>query len=507
MGSLWRSLLVLLLALAGAACSRGPDEAGLARDVQARLDALFGRPVLVLGDLNRQGSAPFTAAPDGARQAIVYYNATLQFAEAYDPSDWEGLSPQLIASALGATDEGIVGLKAANMAPGSQLRAYGSLVYRREGDAWLPSDLPAPRQAAGPSAAGAAAGSRTTELIQRMARLVDTSPGQRDIRDEIVAEELDRALQNIELRLDRDATTAAIATGPEGGEYARFVASVATRFGDHGRINAVNTEGSVANAFMVNRGDARFGLMQNDVAAAAITGSGLFATTGPMNHLRAVASLFPEPLHVIVRADAGIAAVSELAGRRISLGNPGSGTRHTAARVLAAHGIAADAYVEVANEGPRDALRQLAAGEIDVVVEVVSAPWAQLAALADGTPFRLLPLDPHAVEAIQEEVHGTLPLVIPARTYPGQDGPVPTVASTALLVTHADTPDAIVTSLLEVLFTTGSEPARGVSAARLSRARALVGITIPLHDGAVRYFEQQAPAGAADASIESIQNR
>ncbi len=64
-----------------------------------------------------------------------------------------------------------------------------------------------------------------------MARLVDTSPGQRDIRDEIVTEELDRALQNIELRLDRDATTAAIATGPEGGEYARFVASVATRFG------------------------------------------------------------------------------------------------------------------------------------------------------------------------------------------------------------------------------------------------------------------------------------
>ncbi len=117
MGSLWRSLLVLLLALAGAACSRGPDEADLARDVQARLDALFGRPVLVLGDLNRQGSAPFTAAPDGARQAIVYYNATLQFAEAYDPSDWEGLSPQLIASALGATDEGIVGLKAATWHP------------------------------------------------------------------------------------------------------------------------------------------------------------------------------------------------------------------------------------------------------------------------------------------------------------------------------------------------------------------------------------------------------
>jgi TRAP transporter TAXI family solute receptor len=507
MRRLSRWLLVLLLALSGVACSRGPDEAGLARDVQARLDTLFGRPVLVLADLNRQGSAPFAAAPGGARQAIVYYNATLKFAEAYDPSDWEGLSPQLIATALGATDAGIVGLGAGNMAPGSQLRAYGSLVYRREGGGWQPSDLSVPAQAAGPPAAGSEGGSRTTELIQRMAQLVDTSPGQRAVRDEIVAEELDRALQNIELRLDRDATTAAIATGPEGGEYARFIASVATRFGDHGRINVVNTEGSVANAFMVNRGDARLGLMQSDVAAAAVTGSGLFAATGPLGHLRAVASLFPEPLHVIVRADAGIESVSQLAGRRISLGSPGSGTRHTAARVLAAHGIPAGAYVEVAAAGPRSALQQLAAGEIDAVVEVVSAPWAQLAALADGTPFRLLPLDPQVIELILAEVHGTVPLVIPARTYPEQDTPVPTVAATALLVANSDTPDVLVTSVLEILFSASSAPARGVNAARLSRERAQVGITIPLHDGAARYFEGSPPVGIAETSMQPIEIR
>ncbi len=507
MRGLWRSLLVLLPALACVACARGPDQAGLARDVQARLDALFGRPVLVLSDINRQGSAPFTAAPDGARQVIVYYNAKLQFAEAYDPSDWEGLSPELIASALGATDEGIVGLAAGNMAPGSQLRAYGSLVYRREGDAWQPSSLPVARQADEPAAASGAAGSRTNELIQRMAQLVDTSPGQRAVRDEIVAEELDRALQNIQLRLDQDTTAIAVATGPEGGEYARFVTSVATRAGGPVRINVANTDGSVANAFMVNRGAARFGLMQSDVAAAAVTGSGLFATTGPMNHLRAVASLFPEPLHVIVRADAGITAVSELAGRRISLGSPGSGTRYTAGRVLAAHGVGAGSHVEVAATGPRDALLQLAAGKVDAVVEVVSAPWAQLAAMAVDTPFRLLPLDPQAVALIQAEVHGVVPLVIPARTYPGQDQPVPTVAATALLVAHSDTPDAIVTSVLEILFTVSSAPARGVSAARLSRERALVGITIPLHDGAARYFEQRPRANAADASMESIINR
>ncbi len=120
-----RSLIVVLLAVLAAGCSRGPGGTELAEDVQARLDALFGRQVLLLRDLNRQGSAPYDPAPDGANQAIVYYNARLEFVEAYDPSDWEGLSPQLIATALGATDEGVVGLGAGSMAPGSELRAYG----------------------------------------------------------------------------------------------------------------------------------------------------------------------------------------------------------------------------------------------------------------------------------------------------------------------------------------------------------------------------------------------
>ena len=72
---------------------------------------LFGRKVLSVETLRRQGSAPYRAADDGAKQIIVYYNAVLRFAEVYDPSDWEGLSPTMIANALGAADEGIYGLE------------------------------------------------------------------------------------------------------------------------------------------------------------------------------------------------------------------------------------------------------------------------------------------------------------------------------------------------------------------------------------------------------------
>jgi TRAP transporter TAXI family solute receptor len=488
-----RSLIVVLLAVLAAGCSRGPGGTELAEDVQARLDALFGRQVLLLRDLNRQGSAPYDPAPDGANQAIVYYNARLEFVEAYDPSDWEGLSPQLIATALGATDEGVVGLGAGSMAPGSELRAYGSIIYRREGDGWAPTDLRLAGSSADPASVEQGSRSRAHELIRRLSQVVETTPGLQRAEDEIVAEELDRALQNIELRLDTGKQGFPVATGPDDGEYARFIGSLATRFGGAGTLRVANTAGSVANAFMVDRGEARFGLVQSDVAAAAVTGDGLFATTGPLRHLRAVASLFPEPVHVIVREDSGIDSVAGLAGRRVSLGVMGSGTRHTAAQVLAAHGLESQAYIEVPVAGPRQALEQLSTGSLDAVVEVASAPWGQLSRSPRLEPFRILPLDPDAVARIEAAIHGLVPLVIPARTYPGQDQPIPTVAATALLVVNERTPDAIVTSVLETIFAASAAPGRGVSAARLSRERATVGVTIPLHDGAASYFESRLP--------------
>ena len=122
-------LLVGVLLVAG--CGSGPDPAQLEGDVQARLDTLFGKRVLAIGTLRRQGSAPYRAAEDGAKQAIVYFNAVVGYTEPYDPSDWHDLSPALIATALGAADEGIAGLKAGVNVPGDELRAYGSLVYRR----------------------------------------------------------------------------------------------------------------------------------------------------------------------------------------------------------------------------------------------------------------------------------------------------------------------------------------------------------------------------------------
>ena len=266
-------------------------------DVQAQLDTLFGSRVLEVKSLRRQGSAPLAGAKDGGSQAIVYYNAVLAFTAPYDPSDWSGLSPELIANALGATDEGVIGLGAGRIDAGAQLRAYGSMVYRRAGDTWQASLLPPAAPTVLPRAPAAPSGRLTSS---------SDSPASSTPRPDCATRTTRSSPRNSTRRCRTSSCGSitgeqglVVATGPAGGEYARFVESLRPR-GAPWSVTQANTRGSVVNALMIDSGEARFALVQSDVAAAAVTGQGAFATYGPLRHLRAVAALFPEPVHVVL---------------------------------------------------------------------------------------------------------------------------------------------------------------------------------------------------------------
>ena len=215
MSVLSRIALVLLLALL-TGCARGPDEGALVGDVQARLDAVFGQPLVEVAALRRQGSAPYRAAPDGSRQVIVYFNAVLRFVAEYDPSDWESLSPALVANALGATDQGLFGLGPGRHGPGAEFRTHGSLVYRKTDEGWVPGDDQ--MQVAEPDNVAITSGTPgADELVQRLSQLVMQSPKTRGADREIITEEIDRALRNINLRLQREHEGVALAAGRRAG--------------------------------------------------------------------------------------------------------------------------------------------------------------------------------------------------------------------------------------------------------------------------------------------------
>jgi uncharacterized protein len=150
---------------------------------------------------------------------------------------------------------------------------------------------------------------------------------------------------------------------------------------------------------------------------------------------------------------------------------------------------------------PPAALDLLAQGDIDAVIEVVSAPWRQLEIAMDGAALRLVAVDAETVARVDAKIHGLLPLAIPARTYPGQQREVATLAATALLVARDDVPDAIVADTLDLLYASAASGGAGVQATRLSKARALTGITIPMHPAAARYFAKAGATAAADTTV------
>jgi TRAP transporter TAXI family solute receptor len=488
--------LVFVLALGLAGCGPGPDPGALPRDVQMQLDALFGgQRVVEVKSLRRQGSSPMPDDQDDTARTIIYYNGTFTFVQPYDPADWSTLSPELIADVLGATDQGVIGFGGGPLAVGSEIRAYGSLVYRHEGGGWRPSASAAVAGPAAPSSDSmpGAAGPQSAELIARLAKIVDTTPGLQAADKRVVAEELDRALQNIRLRLDQGQEGLVIAGGPAGGSYARFVASLQTGIPDRA-VTPATTAGSVENAIMIDRGEARWGLVQSDVAAAAVTGQGAFASSGPLRHLRALAALFPEPVHIVVREDSGIASIEQLAGRRIAIGGAGSGTRPTALQLLQVHRLEPTNLELVDTRTPREALDLLVTGKVDALIQVTAVPWADLATAARGHRLRLLALTPEAVAVLEGSVPGLVPLPIAARSYAGQQADVPTVAATALMVAHDAVPEASARRTLEFLFSPKLAADRGVSAARLSYANARTGVTLPLHEGAAKFYDEQAAA-------------
>lgn len=484
-----------------AGCSRGPDEAALRSEVQTQLDQHFKRGLLELTSLKRQGSAPLAAGADGAPRLIVYYNATLRLREGYDFNDWEGLSPASLAQALGATEQGISGIKAERNKPGDTLRVYGTATYERSGGAWRNVAAATRDVAAAPADPGSAAPTRDSKrFLDQLAAMLEIPPPGISARDErIISEELSGAIRAITRRRAREHRVYAFASGPPGGEYVRVadaivsgIAAANTRV----KLRTIESEGSVDNVQLLARGEADYAIVQSDVAALAAAGAGPFAGSGHMTALAALGSLYPEPVHVVVSAQSGIRSVGDLRGKRVDLGAPRSGTRIDALATLAAHGVPVEALAQARDEGPQRALQRLRAGEIDAVFSTIGAPGRDLQSVAASHPIRVLSLASSAIDRLLAEHSGMIRLTLPPNTYPGQTEPIATVAPTALLVSTTNAPNDEVEAILKLVFEQTDFAAAGsMQGVKIAKRTGLRGVAIPLHPGAAAYFGT-APAAS-----------
>jgi len=482
--------LTLLALLLAAGCARGADEARLREDVQARLDQGVKPDLLRVVALRREGSSPLPAAGSGAPRVVVYYNATLELAQDYSFGAWDQLGPSSVAFALGATEKGVFGLSKDNK-PGDRVRAYGRVIYEQSADGWVPVAAAPEQAAAQPAFEGTAPPSRSKQLIDRLAAMVELPPpGVSPLQDEIIADELARASENIERRVQRREHTFTIASGPENGEYARLAAGIIAAINQARpdvKLRQRVTDGSIENLRLLSGGEADYAIVQGNVAAAAVAGEDGFAPAGPMMRLRAVGGLFPEAVHVVVLPESPIREIAQLRGRRVDIGAPSSGTRFDALAVLSAYGLETSDLAEAREKGLADAIARLRRKQLDALFVTISAPTRALQQLAVEGGIRLLPIAGDAAQRLLQQRPGLTPLVLPSNTYPGQKHAVETVASTALLVTTLDAPEAEVERVADLIFRQMPQQRAGSAAViKVSADTDLRGVTIPLHPGAAR---------------------
>lgn len=254
---------------------------------------------------------------------------------------------------------------------------------------------------------------------------------------------------------------------------------------------AQSTPGSVANIAAIQSGAIESGLVQADVAFWAYNGEKIYKKSERVETLRAIASLYPETMHIVVRKDAKVETVDDLKGKRISLGEKESGTRADAEIVLGVFGLTVR-NIKPVYINPGQAADMMRAGELDAFFFTTGYPAAAIAELAETTEIKLLPIFGKQMETLRQRYPFFMQRTIPGDVYKGVEA-TQTLAVSAQWLVSADVDAELVYQITRALWHESTRRLldQGHREARSIRLdSALDGITIPLHPGAERYYRE-----------------
>lgn len=277
---------------------------------------------------------------------------------------------------------------------------------------------------------------------------------------------------------------------PAGGAICRLVNEARAR---HGITCVVeSTDGSIANIEGIRTGDLGMALVQSDVQFEAYEGVGPFAAAGAFPELRSVFSLHAEPFTVVARRDAGIATIDDLMGKRVNIGNPGSGQRATMDVLMAAKGWTMADFARVLELPSAEQAQALAGGQADAIVFTVGHPSNAIYEASKSVDARIVPVSGATVDQLLADHPYYARALIPGGFYYGNDADVASFGVRATLVATADTPDEVVYQVVRSVFTQFDRLAELHPAlARLDRQEMVkAALSAPLHPGAERYYRE-----------------
>ena len=255
---------------------------------------------------------------------------------------------------------------------------------------------------------------------------------------------------------------------------------------------AVATDGSVANVAGIAGGHMQSGFVQSDVAYWAFKGSVIYEGKPKIDVLRAIANLYPESFHLVVRKDSGIKTIKDLKDKRVSLDEPGSGTLVDARLILAAYGMS-ERDIKAEYKKPQQLADRLKEGTLDAYFTVAGWPEGAVAALAATTAVDLVPIDGPEAQALVKQYSFFAADEIPDGAYKNIAG-AKTISVNAMWATSSKQPDELIYSVTAALWNASTRKLLDSGHAKgrtIKLDSALQGLGIPLHVGAEKFYKEK----------------
>jgi len=277
---------------------------------------------------------------------------------------------------------------------------------------------------------------------------------------------------------------------PTGGAICRLVNKGRKTHGI--RCSVESTAGSVYNLNTIAAGELDMGVAQSDWQYHAYHGTSKFKDIGPNKDLRAVFSVHPEPFTVVARADSGIRKFRDLKGKRVNIGNPGSGQRGTMEVVMQALGWTTADFKLASELKSAEQSKALCDNKIDAMVFTVGHPSGSIQEATTSCDSVLVEVAGPEIDKLVSENDYYRKAIIPAGMYRGNDTDVQTFGVGATFVTSAKVPENVIYNVVKAVFENFEEFKKLHPAFAILKKEEMIkdGLSAPLHRGAVKYYKE-----------------
>ncbi len=278
---------------------------------------------------------------------------------------------------------------------------------------------------------------------------------------------------------------------PTGGAICRLVNKNRK---DHGiRCSVESTGGSVYNINTVRAGELEFGVAQSDWQFHAYNGTSKFEEQGKFEDLRAVFSVHPEPFTLIVRKGSGIDGFEALKGKKVNVGNPGSGQRATTEVVMGAFGMTMDDFALASELKGSEMAQAVCDGKIDAMIYTIGHPAAAIKEAATTCDVELVSVTGEPIDKLIADNPYYRTATVPAGMYKGTDADTTTFGVGATFVTSAKVSDDVVYTVVKAVFDNFDDFKKLHPAfADLKEEQMIAdGLSAPVHPGAEKYYKER----------------